>query len=133
MRAPTLLFLLLFVTASGGLFAHGASKGLHVHVEPDPAKTGQKVAFHATANATIDKLTWSCGDGVAHTLPPQGEEEPDAERRWSWTIPDDTPAGSLPCRFEVRTPDGKRYASLLLMIASDKPIGQETPVPPTPQ
>jgi hypothetical protein len=133
MRTLALCLLLLPGSVCGPVFAHGASKGLHVHVAPDPAQTGEQVTFHATANATIDRLTWSCGENPPQALPSEPDKMPDAQRSWSWTIPNETSGGPLPCRFEVLTPDGKRYASLLLMIEPPNPTGQETPVPPTPQ
>ena len=133
MSMLALCLLLISGTACGPVFAHGASKGLHVHVAPDPAQTGDRVTFHATADATIETLTWSCGETVAQVVPSEADNKPDSRRIWSWKIPGETPHGPLPCRFEVLTVDGKRYASLLLMIEPPNPIGQETPVPPTPQ
>ena len=99
-------------------FAHGASRGLHLHLSPDPAKPGATITVELEAEEPVSsvRLGFSGHEPKVRQLDP-------AKKRFSMKleVPAKT-ADTVNCHAEVKTAAGKTFrASAVLRVAAPRP------------
>ncbi len=97
--------------------AHGASRGMHLHVEPDPVTAGAEVTVDVTAERKLDLLRIGFTGRDPLTLQP---DPPVRRLTVPMTVPQVEP-GALNLHAEGRTVEGGtlRASAVLQVEAAD--------------
>ncbi len=127
-RRPTRAALaLLLGLASLAAFAHGASRGLHLHLTPDPARPGSTLTVEVEAGEPVRRVHAGLGE---QRLKPREFDPPRRKFELELKVPADATAETLNAFAEVRTVSGKTLrASAVLRILPKKSAPTPTQKP----
>lgn len=102
------------------VLAHGASKGLHLHLSPDPAARGDELTVEVSAEDEIAhvRLAFAGFEPLEHAVDP-----PAQQLELKIEVPRDVRTSVVNCHAEVRTGKGKTLrASAVLQIRDPLPL-----------
>ncbi len=119
MRVVALLFLALTSAslAIPSAFGHGASRGLHIHVTPDPALPGETLTVTIDSIEPVSHVTIGWVDAEPLTEKP---EEPTRHVQVTIEMPKGIRKSILNLQAEARTTTGKTVrASALIRIRKE--------------
>ena len=106
--------LFALVASAPPVGGHGASEGLHLHLSPDPARPGSRVAVEVNASERMRRLRVSFVD---HDPVEVQLKRPARERVIRLTVPGDIDGGTLGVHAEAETGRGRKLrASAILRI-----------------
>ncbi|ANM31915.1 hypothetical protein ABI59_23645 [Acidobacteria bacterium Mor1] len=108
----------LLSLASVAALAHGASRGLHLHLTPDPARPGSTLTVEVEASEPVLRVSAGLGE---QRLEPREFDPPRRKFELELKVPADPGAETLNAFAEVRTTSGKTLrASAVLRILAKK-------------
>ncbi len=104
--------LLLALGWAAVALGHGASRGLHLHLSPDPAKPGSKITLEIEAAEPMRQIRAALGDVKT---PPHELDPPRRRFELRLRVPAGTATETVNAHAEVKTVSGKtlRAAAVL--------------------
>ena len=111
-------------TAGLAAFGHGASRGLHLHLAPDPAPRGERITVEIDAIERVERVR------AGFVGQPAVEHEPDPPARHlevRLVVPPTAKGDTLNCQVEVRTTGGETLRASAVRRVSDPPAPPEKP------
>ena len=122
-RIAIVVALAVAIPTGGPAFGHGASKGLHLHVEPDRAEPGDEVTVSIDASRPLTSVRiGTTADDATVTVSP----DPPARRLEATIEIPDTAAGSINVHAEARTVDGTTVRTAAVVTVVER---SEEPAP----
>lgn len=112
MKPVATVGLLLLALAASPALGHGASKGLHLHVEPEPAAPGARLTVAVDTAEPVRKVTlgWVGGQELRHA-----PEEPSRHFLLKIQVPEESGAEVLNLQAEAITVSGKTVRAAALV------------------
>lgn len=111
------VLLVLAVSAVGHVSAHSASRGLHLHLDPNPAKRGQKITIRIDAVDPIVKLRISFVGGIVRELK---LKTPKKLVKVRLRVPKQIDGHTVNCQAEAVTVKGETVRSSAILRLKDR-------------
>jgi hypothetical protein len=112
------VLLVLGVSAVGQVSAHSASRGLHLHLDPNPAKRGQKITVRIDAVDPIVHLKVSFVGGSVQELK---LKTPKKSVKVRLRVPKRIDGHTVNCQAEAVTVKGETVRSSAILRLQDRP------------